>query len=480
MMESVVKEGVAEMSARDLTKRVSEFVVNLSSDTLPERIVHKSRACLLDYFGYAWYGSVARPIRILFQTLADSGDCTIVGRDRTTSPLIAAFINGAMGHVAELDDTHRGSMAHIGDSVIPAALAVAEAVGGDGMTLLRAVVAGYDVAARAGESLMPSHYYRGWHPSATVNTLGAAAAAGVALGLSAQQMQHALGIAGTQICGNFAHIPERGMVKDFNPGRAAFSGLLAALLAKSGFTGATDFLENRHGLAMYGEIVRPEAFLDGLGERFKIEEVSHKMYTACRHIHSAIDAAIEIEATLKPRPENIDMVEIESWSHITFCDDPTPWRDAWYGPRFSAQFNVAVALLHGKAGIDALFEPHASLRLLEDADVQSLIQKTRVVVDPAMDESFPVLWPARVKVRLKDGRSAIVRKDVALGEPEVPVTYGDIVGKFRRLCALIGVPEQTQAQVLEAMARWPDIRVRELCGLLRRAPSQILAEELVL
>jgi len=456
-----------------ITRRVADFVVGLTFDDLPQQVVEKARACLLDYFGYAVYGSTARPIDILFRVLAEPGDCTVIGRARTTSGLSAAFINGAMGHVAELDDTHRQSMAHIGDSIIPAALAAGEIADTDGKSLLVAMVAGYDVAARAGESVMPSHYYRGWHPSATVNTLGAAAAAGSVLGLSGLQMQHAIGIAGTQMCGNFAHVPERGMAKDLNPGRAAFSGLLAALLAKAGFTASTDFLENRHGLAMYGDGVRLECFLEGLGEDFKILEVSHKVYTACRHIHSAIDAALEISRYGLSVPE-IDAVEIESWSHIAFCDDPNPWRDEWYGPRFSAQFNVAVALVHGEAGVDALFEPEGCSRMLRDPDVRRLVERTEVVVNPDMDRDFPGIWPAKVSVLLRDGRTVSVRKDLARGEPEVPVSYGYIVQKFRRLSGLVGMPTDVQDATVEALDKVHELRVREVTQTLRWEPQVVV------
>lgn len=462
------------MSAQELTRKIADFAVRLDYESLPREVIQKARACLLDYFGYALYGSRARPIEILFQTLADGGDCTIIGRAQTTGGLSAAFINGAMGHVAELDDTHRQSMAHIGDSIIPAALAAAELTDRDGRALLAAMVVGYDLAARAGESVMPSHYYRGWHPSATVNTLGAAAAAGNILGLTTVQMQHAVGIAGTQMCGNFAHIPERGMAKDLNPGRAAFSGLLAAFLAKAGFTASTDYLENRHGLAMYGDAVQPASFLEGLGEHFKILEVSHKVYTACRHIHSAIDAGLEIASRLRPSPENVESIEIESWSHIKFCDDPTPWKDTWYGPRFSAQFNLAVALLYGEGGVDALFEPQTSLRMLEDSQVKGLVEKTKIVVDHAMDRDFPALWPARVSVLLKDGRRMSVRKDVARGEPEVPVSYDYIVQKFRRLSGLVGVPGEVQGALLEATGKMQHLKVREIGNLLRWQPEVVV------
>ncbi|MBI4278409.1 MAG: MmgE/PrpD family protein [Armatimonadetes bacterium] len=461
------------MPTHGVTRKVAEFTAGLRYEDLPAPVIEKARVCLLDYFGYAMYGCRATPINILFQTLADGGPCTVVGRTQTVSPLAAAFVNGAMGHVAEMDDTHRLSMAHLGDSVIPVVLAVAEATGADARRLIQAMVAGYDVAARAGEAVMPSHYYRGWHPSGSVNTLGTAAAAGNLLGLSVEQMQHALGVAGTQITGNFAHMPERGMVKDFNPGRAAFSGLLAARLAQNGFTGATDFMENPMGLALFGERVHEAAFLDRLGSHFKILEVSHKVYAACRHIHSAIDAALEINARQRPAADAVETVEVASWSHLAkLCDDPEPWRDAWYGPRFSTQFNVAVALVHGEPAVQAMFDQNQILRMLDDARVREIVPKIRVTVDRSMDDQFPTLWPARVTLVLKDGQRVSVRKDLARGEPEVPVGYDDIVRKFRQLGDLEGMPGEIQTGLIEAARRLPDVPVKEVTRLLRWNPPE--------
>ena len=160
------------------------------------------------------------------------------------SPAAAALANGTMVHAFELDDLHKRSIVHPGSVVITPALAVAEYLQGvSGERFLTAIIAGYEVAARVGMSVGAAHLVQGWHPTGTHGTLGAAAAASSLLGLTDKQMQHALGIAGSQSAGLMAS-QFASMVKRFHAGRAAQSGVYGAFLARRGFIGITELFES--------------------------------------------------------------------------------------------------------------------------------------------------------------------------------------------------------------------------------------------
>src|SRR5690606_26759131 len=159
-------------------------------------------------------------------------EATLAGRGGRSSAYLAAFYNGLLAHVLELDDTHRASILHVACSVVPAALAVAESRRASGAELERAVVLGYEAAVRVALAVQPSPGGRGCHSAGTCNVFGAAAAAWVLLGLDGPAMASTLGLAGTQAGGLLEAIFGEGdMSKPLNPSRAAANGVMAALLA---------------------------------------------------------------------------------------------------------------------------------------------------------------------------------------------------------------------------------------------------------
>src|SRR5688572_16044403 len=233
---------------------------------------------------------MARRISAGFGT---SGEATVFGGPRG-SAAAAAFANGVASHILELDDIHTASTVHGAAPIIPAALAVAEREFASGQAFLAAVVLGYEAAFRIGEAVNPSHY-RFWHPTGTVATFGAAAAAGSVLGLNAAEMRDAFGSAGTQAAGLWEFNADGAMSKHLHPGKAAFNGVLAADLARAGFTGASRILEGERGffraMSSTPDLSR---IADGLGTAWKIGENGFKLHACCGHTHTAIDAAIAL------------------------------------------------------------------------------------------------------------------------------------------------------------------------------------------
>src|SRR5690606_29257752 len=176
------------------------------------------------------------------------GPCTVFGPNRRYGPAAAALLNGTFGHSLDFDDTHSDSSLHPSAPVVPAALAAAEMTGASGADLLAAVVVGFEVCCRLGMALDPAaHYARGFHPTATAGTFGAAAAAGRLLGLDADRMASAFGVAASQASGSLQFLVNGAWNKRYQVGEAAMKGLMAATLAAEGFVGAADAIDGKHG-----------------------------------------------------------------------------------------------------------------------------------------------------------------------------------------------------------------------------------------
>ncbi|HEY1392230.1 MAG TPA: MmgE/PrpD family protein, partial [Methylibium sp.] len=240
------------MTDRCPEQALAEFAARLDFAEIPPAVLRRAEDLMLDWFGSALAGKNARPVETLTHFLESmgpgEGPSELLIHRRRSSPLIAAMVNAAASHFAEQDDVHNGSVFHPAAVVFPAALAVAQALGRSGAELLASVVAGYEVGIRIGEFLGRSHY-KVFHTTGTAGTFAAAAAAGRLLRLTPEQMQHALGSAGTQSAGLWEFLRDAADSKQLHVAHAAGAGLTSAYLAQDGFTGARRILEGPQGLA---------------------------------------------------------------------------------------------------------------------------------------------------------------------------------------------------------------------------------------
>ena len=445
---------VTTMSA---TMRLCEYLDEVSFDRLPSEVVQKAKDFVLDYIGYTTFGIEEPAPRILgkvFRQIGGAEECTIIGQSWKLPSVHAAFLNGATAHVTELDDTDDSTGSHPGDSIIPAALAVAEKLGTDGKTFIAALVAGYEAMIRIGYSVMPSHDQKGWHTSSTLTTLGAAVAAAKQMNMSPGRLAQTLSIAVAQMAGNSAHVPERGMLKDFNPGRAAGNGVFAALLGAEGFTGASDVIENPHGFAaLYSDEFHPERIGDGLGDEYRILKVAHKLFPGCRYLHRSREAALILKAKHGIQPSEVQRVVARiNTRGAPVVDDAEPWAPGKgaMGPRFSAQFNVALALIEGEEGMWRLFDIGYPLKRLEDPEVRSMIGRIQLIHDDEFNKGYPMLQPSAVEVETDRGTFSH-RVDHCKGDPDNPMTAGEFERKFRVLTSQVFSPAR-QEEIQTAVA----------------------------
>jgi 2-methylcitrate dehydratase PrpD len=419
-----------------LTRKLASFLSAARYGDLPPLVVAEAGRSVLDWLGSALVGSIEPPARYAQKVVARLGtsrDATVFSAGRS-SAAGAALANGVASHILELDDIHKTSTVHAAAAIIPAALAMAEREHADGRAFLLAVALGYEAALRIGEAVNPSHY-RFWHPTGTAATFGAAAAAGSLLKLNAQQMLDALGSAGTQAAGLWEFNADGAMSKHLHPGKAAFNGVLSADLAREGFTGATRILEGERGFfRAMSESHDASRITDGLGEGWKILENCYKLHSCCGHIHTAIDAALEIrEQRCREQigfaVDRIVQIDIETygpgWEIVKEQNPRTP-----YQARFSLVYCVAAALIEGRIGLDQFSPDRFSEQGAQRADIAALVGRTRVTVAEDLTAKYPVAWPVRLAVTLDDGTVVRRAADFPRGNPENPMPENVLEEKF--------------------------------------------------
>lgn len=440
--------------ARDApTAALASFVAGLDFDDLPTEVVEHAKTCLIDTVGCGIFGATLSWTGILVETLdavdGAAGGVDVFGGVRGWTPPHAALVNGSAIHAFELDDLHPRSILHPGSVVLPAALALAgvRGAGASGKQLLTAMVAGYEVGARVGMTMGAAHLVQGWHPTGTHGTLAAAAAAGRMLGLPADRQQQALGIAGTQSSGLMA-AQFSAMVKRFHAGRAAQSGVYAALLAARGYTGIDNLFEATYGGygPTFSPVYRPEALTAGLNETWETLAVGFKPYSTNGSCHPAIDALLDLR---QQHGLDLDSVSAVRLMVSTATKEHVGWHYT-PGSVTTAQMNlpyiVAVVLADGDAFVRQ-FDPHR----ITDPVLVAFTERVSVEADPAIDALGDAgRHHTRLELELADGRLLRDERAFARGSRLSPLARADVEEKFTKLVQDV-VPREQAEELVELL-----------------------------
>jgi 2-methylcitrate dehydratase PrpD len=420
------------------SRQLADVYASTHFSSLPPTAIDDARRAVLDWLGSTLAGSLEPPARsaqTVARTLGASSDATVFGSARS-SAAGAALANGVACHILELDDVHKGSTIHAAAPVISAALAVAEREHVDGRAFLLAVVLGYDAAFRIGEAVNPSHY-RFWHPTGTAATFGAAVAACTLVRSSAEEMQNALGTAGTQAAGLWEFNADGTMSKHLHPGKAAMNGVIAADLAKTGFTGASRILEGDRGFVRaMSSSTDLSPITNELGRTWKVSENCYKVWSCCGHTHSAVDVAVELRSKFGVDRffDDIASIEIETYGPgYEIVKERNP--STTYEAKFSLAYCVAAALKYGNASLDAFSADHFGDEGVRDPQIASLLERTSVSVADDLTARYPRAWPTRIRLARRDGKEIRGGSNYPLGNPENPVTTTQLEQKFTTLVA---------------------------------------------
>lgn len=411
------------------TKELAAFVSALRFDDLPAPVVHQACRFLLDALGCA-IGAFrederkASLVQELVRRLGTGGGCTIV-RCGDAHPAIAALGNGMLINATDNDDTNKRALVHVGSVVVPSALAMTEQRGGSGRDLITALVAGYEVAARVGMAVMPSHY-RFWHSTATNGTFGAAAAAGRAMNLDTECMVTAFGFAGTQAAGLNTFFESGDDTKALHPGKAGFNGVLSAEMAACGLTSPPDIFGHPKGyLAAYSLDARPEMLTRGLRSEWMILHNGFKYYPSILASHSPIGASIDIHRRSGFDASLVKAVTVKTYATVKSHFSSTRV-DTAMAARLSVPYCVAVALVDGEVR-QRQFTPGR----YGNAMVRAVMNKVQIVADEALTKLYPEQFPAQVTVDLRDGRSFSAEMYYPKGDPSNPLSDAELETKFR-------------------------------------------------
>ncbi|MFN7086476.1 MAG: MmgE/PrpD family protein [Burkholderiales bacterium] len=436
-MQMPTPKSTAPVSTAAPTQALCEFLSSIRYASLPEAVVARTEELFLDWFASALAGKNARPVAIMERFAAATGPAAgpaeiLISRRRTT-PFFAALVNGAASHFVEQDDLHNSSVLHPGTVVFPAVLAAAQELGASGRELIAAAVAGYECGVRVGEFLGRSHYTV-FHTTGTAGKLAAAAGVAHLLKLDAGKTQHALGSAGTMAAGLWEFLRDAADSKQLHTAKAAADGLMAAYLARDGFTGARRILEGRQGMAAgMSDDADAKWLTDGFGTRWALTETSFKFHASCRHTHPAADALLELMRAHRLKAD--DIASVTAHVHQGALDVLGPVADPQtiHQSKFSMGFVLALIALLGRASLADFTE-----NSLKNKDIRSFHDRVRMVLDPEIDHAYPRRWIGRVTVKTRDGRELEQRITSPKGDPDNTLTRAELEDKALRLATYAG------------------------------------------
>jgi 2-methylcitrate dehydratase PrpD len=435
-----------------ISRELAQYIMKTKFSDLSPEIIDQTKMCILDWIGAALPGARDKLVQMLKEAVEGSGgECSIIGHGAKTSCLNAALINGTISYVVKLDQSSpHGSMVHPQPPMIPAALAVAEKEGLGGRDFITAVLLGFDIEVRVAMAVNPSHMgERNFHTTGTCGTFGAVAAAGKLLELNEDQMAHALGIAGTQAAGLTVSIET--FSRSLHAGKAAYNGVLAAMLAKKGFTGAETIFEGEdgfcHAMANSYDLSK---LTDGLGRKYLIGDQRFVRYVTCGAMHAAIDAVIDLKREHNIQPDDIDSIDVRTFPiTVDLCgrvSEPRTFSEA----QFSLPFALAIAAIDGHVSLAQLTE-----KRLGDPTVAALAKRVKGSADPELARlgytgSGDLFQSARVTMRTKDGKEYYRKVDLHRGSPQNPFTKEELHDKFRSLASLI-LPQGKVEEIIETL-----------------------------
>ncbi len=417
---------------------LAEEMVALNADALSPDDLAQLQNLLLDYAAVALCGSMqpwGQKLTCWASRHGAHGDVRLIGSGQTAGAATAGLVNGTSAHGYEVDDTHELSLTHPGAVVISAALAVATEQGSSGREALSAMAAGYEVMTRLGLAAHSRDLVdRGFHVTCLYGTFAAATAAAKLMGLDANAMARAWGLALSMTGGasQFAFEPEGTMVKRMHGGIPAHNGIVAAQLASLGMTAPVRAFEGEFGfLHLYGADTDPERLFKAKGTPLEIHQMSLKPYACCRKFHSLIDALEQATGGFSLSLDNIAAIEVHTpQNSITKHQMRRP--ESVMAAQYSMPYIAGATLAYGPNRFDAYEEAYH-----RDAKILRVIDKVTAHRDENLEQQAPGRMSARVVLRLESGDVREAKVIEALGSPARPLDRQRILAKARALLAMV-------------------------------------------
>ena len=426
----------------EVTRPLAAFASSLTFEQIPDPVALVAKQCILDWIGVTLAGAQDELTQILLDYARSEGcgdHATLIGLGTRGSVSQAALINGSAGHALDYDDVLRIMRGHPTAPVAPPVLALAERDLKSGADVITAFVAGVETEARVGAFMGESHYLMGWHQTATGGSFGAAAASARMMGLDPDTTATALGIAGTQAAGLKAMFGT--MCKPLHAGKAAANGVLAAELAKRGFTGRADILECPQGFgATQSTTTDPAAAVSDLGEEFWMPNLLFKYHAACYGTHAGIECARGIRAHPAFDVDKIEKVAINTAERtMGMCNilEPTTGLEV----KFSHRFTAALALAGEETGSLDVYSEEMAAR----PDLVALRDKISVLGHDDFGANC-----TDITVHQSDGTVIRESRDMAIPNSDIAAQWDKVETKFRALAKPLVGAEKTD-RIVESM-----------------------------
>lgn len=467
-------DNVSPMLAAPPARTLGDFAAGLRFEDIPGPVLHRAKLLILDALGCglaANANAFADAAAAGAVALGGEGPCSVIGRSDRLPVRDAALLNGMLIHGLDFDDTHLASIIHATAACLPTALSFGEALGADGRTMLTAYAAGMETAIRIGAAAKGGFHHTGFHATGVVAHFSSAVVAAKLLGLPADQIVAAQGIAASTASGVQVFLEEGAWTKRLHPGWAAVAGITAARLAQNCFKAPTRPYEGKFGL-FETHLQHPHqpvdvaAELATLGEIWELADTAIKPYPVCHFVHGCADAAIELHAGIDP--DEIERVEAflpaDTMPIVAEPHEAKIRPQNEYEAKFSAQFVVATCLLRGGFGLADLL-PAA----LSEPRTLALAARITCVIDP--QSRFPAAFSGGVRLHLKDGRTLFRHVPVNSGAGERALDEAGVARKFAGSAAMV-IPRDQAEHVRTIVLSLESRSAGELAEALR-APSSL-------
>ncbi len=422
-----------------LTETLAKFAAETTYKSLPSNVVAATKQRVLDTIGVALAGSDAPGCDGARQTILAEGamsTSTLWASGERVGSRGAAFVNGMHAAALDYDSVYERGSVHPDIVTIPAAWAIAEQTGADGKAFLAAVAIGNEIACRLGAANL---HNKGWFYTSVHAVFGAAAASAKLLGLDANGITNALGLALSRAGGTQQALIEKSLAKRAQSGFAAEAGLFAAQLAAAGVTGPREAIEGKFGYhALYGE-GDPEILIDRIGQQFESLDVAIKKYPSCTANHVPIDLLIDTAVDHDLQPDRVESIEI---TLSPFADQLVgaafdPSKNPQVAAQFSIHYSAASALLRRRLGIAEIQDD-----AVHDMRVTDFIPKVSVAIDAENEGKFA---PAGISIKTTSGDTLTRRLDHVPGTQANPLSDEQVAAKFRD-CAAFGLSPRSVAE----------------------------------
>ena len=435
---------------------ISKFISNYRYEQATVESITTVKAAFLDFLGVTYRGSSEKASQIAFNTVGEifSGNldlklkASVIGKSEKTDILSAAFINAISAHVLELDDGHRGAQMHLGAVIFPTALAISESYDLSGKDFLEAVIVGYEVGILLGKLVNPEHRNNGFHTTGTIGTFVAGAVASKLLKLDENQILNALGLCGTQAAGLLESDHGGSMGKVLHAGKAVYNGIISAFMALNGFTGSGTIFEGNEGflktMVFQGEEYSMDdySFENALKDvgKVHVRDIYFKKYPFCRHLHSSIDTALKLKASIGDEYKHIENIAVKTYGIAAEHDNYNPKNLEEL--KQSLPYAVAISLVEGEVTIDdinnlielGLLESYSTVDKINS--IKNLAENMIILKDDQLDELYPNKRPSNIIIKLdKTFRNGVFQNITFIpkGDFENPLQFGELLDKFKSL-----------------------------------------------